>query len=125
MDIYQKTFFICGALLGFFAVLAGAFGSHLLKQKISSESLQIFEVAVRYQMYHALALIALAGVFRFSPSNWLNASGWLFIIGTCIFSGSLYLLVFTREKQWGAVTPVGGVLLLAGWLFSIAAALLS
>lgn len=118
MDFAQKTFLICGALFGFISVLAGAFGSHYLKQKLTPEDLHIFEIGVRYQMYHALCLIGLSAILKFYPSSLLTISGWLFIIGTVIFSGSLYLLVFSGIKKWGAVTPVGGFLLLFGWLLS-------
>jgi uncharacterized membrane protein YgdD (TMEM256/DUF423 family) len=77
--------------------------------------LAVFETAVRYQMYHALALIAVALIAARSPSGILSASGWLFAAGTVIFSGSLYLLTLTGARWWGAVTPIGGVCLMAGW----------
>lgn len=119
MDQYQKIFFVCGALFGFLGVLAGAFGSHFLKQRLNPESLQIFEIAVRYQMYHALALVGLAAVIGIFNSTLMPISGWFFVVGTIIFSGSLYILVFTGNKLWGAVTPVGGVFLLLGWLLAV------
>lgn len=112
----QHLFLTAGAIYGFLGVAAGAFGAHFLKSKLPVESLDIFEVAVRYQMYHALALIGLVALLGFITSIWLAISGWLFIIGMFIFSGSLYMLVFSGIRLWGAVTPVGGVLLLLGWL---------
>jgi uncharacterized membrane protein YgdD (TMEM256/DUF423 family) len=117
----QKIFWISGCLLGFLAIMGGAFGSHVLKQRLPTESLNIFEIATRYQMYHALALIILAISVHIWPSNLLIWAGWCFIVGTVIFSGSLYLLVFSAVKKWGAVTPIGGVILLMGWLLSLLA----
>lgn len=123
MDFYQKTFLLFGSLFGFLSVLAGAFGSHVLKGKLSIDNLNVFEIAVRYQMYHALALLALCGILSLYPSLFMHLTGWFFITGTIIFSGSLYLLVFTSVKTWGAVTPIGGLILLMGWLFSFLAAI--
>lgn len=116
MTTIQQSFLFIGALLGFLGVSAGAFGAHFLKSKLSSDSLAIFEVAVRYQMYHALVLLILVALIGFFPSPWLTNAGWLFIAGVVIFSGSLYALVFSGIKLWGAVTPIGGLLLLLGWL---------
>jgi uncharacterized membrane protein YgdD (TMEM256/DUF423 family) len=103
---------LVGGLIGFFGVAAGAFGAHALRTIVSPARLETFEVAVRYQMYHALALV-LAG--------WLGATGaaWCFVAGTVIFSGSLYLLVLTEQRWLGAVTPIGGLLFLAGWLLLV------
>ena len=112
----QHTFVSIGAFLAFISIAAGAFGAHLLKGKLSPESQDVFEVAVRYQMYHALALLLVAILFGSLPSLTLTIVGWLFISGVVIFSGSLYALVFSGVKTWGAVTPIGGVLLLLGWL---------
>lgn len=119
----QQVFLVCGTMFGALSIAAGAFGSHYLKNRLSADDHTIYEVAVRYQMYHALALIALAAFLSWFSSKWMLASGWCWIAGTIIFSGSLYLLVFTGVKTWGAVTPVGGVLLLAGWGCLIFAAL--
>jgi uncharacterized membrane protein YgdD (TMEM256/DUF423 family) len=112
----QQTFLTIGALLALLGVGAGAFGAHILKPKLSHHFFEIFEVAVRYQMYHALALIALVPVLGFFPSTWVAVAGWLFIVGVVIFSGSLYTLVFSNMRSWGIVTPIGGILLLLGWL---------
>lgn len=116
MTVVQQTFLVSGALFGFLGVAAGAFGAHFLKSRLPLDSLDVFEVAVRYQMYHALTLIGVAILIGLFPSTWFVAAGWLFIAGTVVFSGSLYLLVFSAIRTWGAVTPVGGLLLLLGWL---------
>ena len=124
MTKWQQIFLIGGALYGLLRVAAGAFGAHLLKSKISSELLNIFEVAVRYQMYHALALLGLGMLLNVVPSLWLTLAGGLFIGGTAIFSGSLYLLIFSGIRAWGAVTPIGGFLLILGWLSLLLGAIL-
>lgn len=116
MTALQQTFLTIGALFGLLGVAAGAFGAHLLKSRLSSDFLNIFEVGVRYQMYHALALVVLAVILGLFPSNWFVFAGWFFVVGVVIFSGSLYALVLSGIKLWGAVTPIGGVLLLMGWL---------
>jgi uncharacterized membrane protein YgdD (TMEM256/DUF423 family) len=120
-----KTFFILGSLLGFLGVAAGAFGAHGLKNKLTPEMLAIFETAARYQMFHALALFAAAwAVTQFHPGL-ARAAGWFFLFGSLVFSGSLYTLVFSGVKAWGAVTPLGGLLLLAGWLSLVFSAIQS
>ena len=112
----ERLFFLLGSLSAFLAVAAGAFGAHGLKGRLSPELLAIFEVGVRYQMYHAFALIATAWALSRWPSTLVTAGGWLFVIGTLIFSGSLYLLSMSGVKWLGAVTPLGGLAFLAGWL---------
>lgn len=104
-----------GAVTAFLAVAAGAFGAHALRARVDSAMLAVFETAVRYQMYHALALVALAGLAARRPDPRLRWVGWLFVAGIVIFSGTLYALVLTGVRAWGAVTPVGGVSLLGGW----------
>ena len=99
-----------GALLAFLGVGLGAFGTHGLSDVLTPERLETFETAVRYQMFHALALLALGAL----PAETRRAA-WLLFAGTVIFSGSLYLLVATDISWLGAVTPVGGLLQLAGW----------
>lgn len=105
-----------GGFLGALGVAFGAFGSHALKTKLSPEDLQIFETAVRYQMYHALALIGLGGWADRHPAARWGLVGRLFGLGVVIFSGSLYLLVSTGARWMGAITPLGGVALIAGWM---------
>lgn len=110
-----RTVAACGAVSALIAVLAGAFGAHALRERLPSELLAAFETGARYQMYHALALFAVAWATTQWPHRLVSLSGWLFIAGTVLFSGSLYVLALTGVTWWGAVTPVGGVLLLAGW----------
>lgn len=104
-----------GALSAAIGVGAGAFGAHALKPRLDPAMLDVFETAARYQMYHALALLAVAGVAARWPSGLVRASGWGFVAGTVLFSGSLYALAFTGARWLGAVTPLGGVCFLAGW----------
>ena len=112
---------LLGALSGFVAVAAGAFGAHGLKSRLTPDLLAVFETAARYQMYHALALV-LVGVLAVRrpdgggtlPS--LGAAGWLFLAGTLLFSGSLYVLALSGQRWLGAITPLGGLCFLGGWL---------
>ncbi len=112
----DRLFFALGALSAFLAVALGAFGAHSLKARLSSEMLEVFEVGVRYHFYHALALLAVAWAATRWPGGAVSAAGWLFLAGTVIFSGSLYLLSLTGQRWLGAVTPIGGAAFLAGWL---------
>ena len=95
--------------------MLGAFGAHGLKARVSSEMLAVFETGVRYQMYHALALLAVGWAATRWPGGWITASGWLFLAGIVVFSGSLYAMTFTGARWLGAITPIGGVTLLVGW----------
>ena len=113
--VLDRTFALIGALMGFLAVAAGAFGAHAFRARLTPEDLAIFETAARYQMYHALALLGVAWAWTRSPGA-ATASGWLFVVGTLVFSGSLYVLVLSGARWLGAVTPLGGLALLAGWL---------
>jgi uncharacterized membrane protein YgdD (TMEM256/DUF423 family) len=113
-----QIFLSIGAILGGLSVAGGAFASHALREKISERSLEIFETAARYQMYHALALLLVAlllSIYQQSPPPTLLASGWLFIIGIALFSGSLYALSLTNVKILGAIAPLGGAAFIAGW----------
>ncbi|HVP08330.1 MAG TPA: DUF423 domain-containing protein [Burkholderiales bacterium] len=112
----DRLFFALGALSGFLAVALGAFAAHGLKSSLTPELLAAFETGVRYQMYHALALLAAGWAQTRWPGAAVLAGGWLFVAGTLLFSGSLYALSLTGEKWLGAVTPVGGLAFLAGWL---------
>lgn len=113
----ERFFFILGSISGAVAVMLGAFGAHTLRSSLSADLLNTFETGVRYQMYHALALLAIAfAISRYGPSDLLSAGGWLFIAGTILFSGSLYLLAATDTKWLGAITPIGGVSFIGGWL---------
>ncbi|MGE0352518.1 MAG: DUF423 domain-containing protein [Gemmatimonadales bacterium] len=118
----SRLFLILGSLFGFISVAAGAFGAHRLRASLSAESLAIFETAARYQMYHALALIAVAWIAGRGTATLPAWAGWLFVGGIIVFCGSLYLLALTGVRWLGAVTPLGGVAFLAGWLCLAAAA---
>ncbi len=111
----DRTFFIIGALAALLAVAAGAFGAHGLKERLSAEMLAVFETGARYHMYHALAMIASAVACERWPGGYATASGWLFLAGIIIFSGSLYILSLTGAKWLGAITPIGGLAFMAGW----------
>lgn len=114
----MNIFLAVGAIFGLLGVGAGAFGAHALADMLQASGREAtFETAVRYQMYHALALVAVSIFQGQAPqSGLLSWSGWLFVVGTLIFSGSLYLLILTGQRWLGAVTPIGGVAFLAGWL---------
>jgi uncharacterized membrane protein YgdD (TMEM256/DUF423 family) len=112
----DRSFALAGAISAFLAVAAGAFGAHALRAQLAPGQLLTFETAARYQMYHALALLAVAWASTRWPGIPVRAAGWLFIGGTVVFSGSLYLLALTGARWLGAVTPIGGLLFLAGWL---------
>jgi uncharacterized membrane protein YgdD (TMEM256/DUF423 family) len=110
-----RLFFIMGSCSAFLAVALGAFGAHMLKDKLTPELLAVFEVGVRYQMYHALGLFVVAWALSQFPASGAGAAGWLFLAGTVVFSGSLYALSLTGMRWLGAVTPLGGLCFLAGW----------
>jgi uncharacterized membrane protein YgdD (TMEM256/DUF423 family) len=118
----DRLFFVLGSVSAFIGVALGAFAAHGLKARLPLELLATFEVGVRYQMYHALALLAVAWACARWPGGAALAAGWLFVAGTVLFSGSLYLLSLTGEKWLGAITPFGGLAFLAGWAFLAAAA---
>ena len=112
----DRTFLLIGALAGFLGVGVGAFGAHGLRSRVSPEMLAVFETGARYQMYHAFALLIVAGAIgRFGDSRLLVVAGWSFVAGILLFSGSLYALSLTSTSTLGAVTPIGGVAFLAGW----------
>jgi uncharacterized membrane protein YgdD (TMEM256/DUF423 family) len=108
---------VSACVSGFLSVVLGAFAAHGLETRLPPADLATFEVGVRYQMYHALALLAVALVLARWPGSLGAAAGWSFLIGTVLFSGSLYLLVLTGPRALGAVTPFGGVAFLLGWAF--------
>ncbi len=115
----MKSWIILGASLAALAVILGAFGAHGLKSKISPEDLAIFETGVRYHMYHALGLI-LIGVLGFHyNADLIQLPAVLLSIGILIFSGSLYILVITGLRWMGAITPIGGLALIAGWILLV------
>jgi len=111
----DRFFFVSGAIAAFIAVALGAFGAHSLKTKLSPDMLSIFEVGVRYHMYHALGLLAVSWAISRWPEHNLNAAGWAFIVGIVVFSGSLYILSIFDIRWLGAITPLGGTAFLIGW----------
>ena len=112
----DRLFFGIGALSALISVAAGAFGAHALRGRLTPEYLAVFETAARYQMYHALGLLAVAWAITRWPGPLPVWAGWLFVAGTALFSGSLYILALTGIRWWGAVTPLGGTAFLAGWI---------
>lgn len=120
-----RAFTVLGALSGLVAVALGAFAAHGLRGRIAPELLAAFETGARYQMYHALALLAAAWAATRWPGGLVTAAGWLFVAGTLVFSGSLYALSLTGQRWIGAVTPLGGAAFLLGWLALAGAALRS
>ena len=111
----DRTFLVLGSLSAGLAVAAGAFGAHGLRARLAPDMLAIFETGARYQMYHALALLAVAWVAVRSPGGPATLAGWLFVAGTLLFSGSLYALALSGTRWLGAITPLGGLCFLAGW----------
>jgi uncharacterized membrane protein YgdD (TMEM256/DUF423 family) len=112
----DRVFAVLGSLSAFMAVGLGAFAAHGLKTRVSAEMLGIFETGVRYQMYHALALFAVAWATGRWPGTAAIIAGWLFVAGTIVFSGSLYALSTGGARWLGAITPIGGFAFLLGWL---------
>jgi uncharacterized membrane protein YgdD (TMEM256/DUF423 family) len=111
----ERQIFAAGSVLAGFGVVFGAFGAHALKASLSPKMLSTFETGVRYQMYSALGLLALAWAISRWPERRVVPAAWLLLAGTVVFSGSLYLLVLTGARWFGAITPIGGVALIAGW----------
>ena len=119
----DRTFLLVGAFAGCVGVALGAFGAHGLRTRLSAEMLAVFETGVRYQMYHALAILVVA-LAAARLDGWLiRAAGWLFTTGIVLFSGSLYALALSGVTWLGAVTPVGGLAFLAAWGCLVIAAL--
>ena len=111
----DRLFFALGSASALVAVAAGAFGAHGLRARLTPDLLEVFETGARYQMYHALALLAVGWAATRWPGPWPARAGWLFVAGTLLFSGSLYALALSGARWLGAVTPFGGVAFLAGW----------
>ena len=122
----MKLFLFLAGAFGFLSVAIGAFGAHALKGSLSPEMLEINHTGAQYQMYHSLALLAVAVLLKFYPDSKLfNLAGWLFVGGIIIFSGSLYALSLTGIKTLGAITPIGGLCFLGGWVCLLIGALKS
>lgn len=112
----EKVFFVIGALSGAISVLLGAFGAHALRDRLTPQLLDTFETGVRYEIYHAFAILVVAFALTRWSSNLIGYAGWAFVLGTLLFSGSLYLLALTGTRWLGAITPFGGVAFIAGWI---------
>lgn len=109
-------FGISGAVFAATAVGAGAFGAHALKTIVNPPMLAVYETAVRYQMYHALGLFIVTWLCRETSDRWAANAGWLFCAGILLFSGSLYIVALAGISWMGAVTPLGGLAFIVGWL---------
>jgi uncharacterized membrane protein YgdD (TMEM256/DUF423 family) len=111
----DRLFFGLGALLGLLSVAAGAFGAHALRARLDERAMELFQTSVRYQMFHAIALLAAA----WASTRWTGASvrvgGWAFVVGVVVFCGTLYALSFGAPRWLGAITPIGGVSFMVGW----------
>lgn len=119
-----KLFVTIGSINAFLAVALGAFGAHILENKLSSEMLSIFQTGVQYHFYHALGLLAVGLIATQLPESvWLRWSGWLMFAGIIIFSGSLYILSVSGAGWLGAITPIGGLCFLASWILLAVAVL--
>src|SRR5689334_7298760 len=112
----ERHFLGLGALSACIAVAAGAFGAHALRAAVSADRLEVWETAARYQMYHAIGLLVVAYLASQKTAGPARVTGWLFVAGTVLFSGSLYALTLTGITWLGAITPLGGVAFLVGWL---------
>ena len=113
----DRTFFLIASLFGGLSVALGAFGAHALRDRIEASLLANYQTGVSYMFYHALALFAVAWAISRWPSSSLPVwAGWLFVLGIAVFSGSLFVMAFTGLRWLGAITPIGGVAFIAGWL---------
>ena len=110
-----RALVVAGAFLGFTGVAAGAFGAHALRTRLGDVRVETFRTGAEYQLFHAVATVAVGIAATRWHSGWIAAGGWLFVAGTLLFSGSLYALAWTGERRLGAITPIGGVLFLAAW----------
>lgn len=119
----HKTFLKTAAFLGALSVASGAFGAHALKERLAADVLAVYETAIRYQFYHVFALLAVGILYKDFPNKWVHNAGKFFIAGIILFSGSLYLLTALKgmgndNMNWiGAITPLGGLCFILGWLF--------
>jgi uncharacterized membrane protein YgdD (TMEM256/DUF423 family) len=111
----DKNFLLLGAVAAFLAVALGAFGAHGLRGRLSPEMMAVFQTGVQYHMAHALALILVSVIMGRMDGRLIHIAGWCFAAGIVFFSGSLYLLAITGVTILGAITPIGGLLFLAGW----------
>lgn len=122
MTAAARTFLVLAGILGFLGVALGAFGAHALRRRVAPEQLETFETGVRYLLIHAVALVGAAWLTDTGGSSAAALAGWAFVAGVVLFSGSLFVLTFTGDRRWGAVTPLGGICFLLGWAGWIVAA---
>jgi len=113
----SKFWLVSATIFGFLSVALGAFGAHSLKNSLDEYGRSIYEKAVIYQMFHTVALLAVGLLQHLSKSQFFSPAGWGFFSGIVLFSGSLYVLSITGMKWLGAITPVGGVAFLFGWVW--------
>ena len=119
-----KLFVSIGAAMAAVAVVLGAFGAHALKARLPADALEVYQTAVQYHFWHALGVLAVGLALQLFPeAGWLRTAGWLLTAGIVLFCGSLYLLALTGSKWLGAVTPLGGLAFILGWLALVVAAL--
>jgi uncharacterized membrane protein YgdD (TMEM256/DUF423 family) len=111
----MKSILTIAAISGLLAVALGAFGAHALKKMISPEMLEVYKTGVQYQFYHTFALLAVGVLMQFNTSKSLKWSGYLFVVGILLFSGSLYVMTITGIKGLGIITPFGGTVWIAAW----------
>ena len=111
-----RTFFVLGSVFAGLAVVLGAFGAHALSSRIPADRLATFEIGVRYQMYHALGLFVVGWAVDRWPQSGLHVAGWLFVAGILVFGGTLYGMAFGGPRWLGAITPIGGLCFIAGWV---------
>ena len=115
----SRNFIVLGAIGGFLSVAFGAFGAHAIKQWISTDLMAIYQTAVTYQMYHSLGLVFIGLIYQHYQNTLIKIAGWLMLTGMVIFSTSLYVLTLSGIRWLGAITPIGGSLLLLAWLLLI------
>ena len=111
----SKTWLLIASIMGFLSVAGGAFGAHALKARVTTDMIEVFTTGTRYLMLHAVALLAVGLLSDRLAGTSLNIAGWAFVLGTLIFTGSLWLLAGTGTRWLGAITPLGGLTLLVGW----------
>lgn len=112
----DRLFVAVASISGFLAVALGAFGAHLLRDRLTPQLMHTFETGQRMHVFHTVALLAVAWAATRWPSPSVGTAGWLFVAGIVLFSGSLYLLAITGQRWLGAITPLGGLCFLGGWL---------
>ena len=117
MNTNARPIIIAGAMLAFLGVALGAFGAHALRSRVDANLLAVYQTGVQNHLVHALGVILIGVLVQVAPnSKWLRIAGWTMVVGVIVFSGSLYTLSLTGVRAFGALTPLGGVALLAAWL---------